>query len=305
MNTGTSPNNQFPGGEWISHQHPSYAKAARGKPGIPLQVGRILFALDDGRVAELHLAGLGGESAGPSMPQNFRKKASSTKYVWSILDAPESEGWNAGYCTEERGPRNCMTGIKDESKDSGITSSVTGRRKQSQENHYYLSLGTGNKLISSLEENKYNLPDDWISSNFRLRLMYEGKSFFLVTSDGLIFEHVCIESVWIWLKHDSSTEMNGIVGNYNGSLFMVDSFGSVLLREWSGNEIAWKNCTDMRRGKTSVVGGQPWDRLPGIAKRVTTEDSLFFVSKNGKLMQFTVSKLIQNDKYLQCKLYTF
>ncbi|KAL5055407.1 hypothetical protein RYX36_036089 [Vicia faba] len=296
---GTSPNNQFPGGEWISHQHPLHAKAARGKPGLPLQVGRILFVLNDGRVAELHLAGLGGESAGPSMPQNFRRKTSPTKYVWSILDAPESEGWNAEYCTEERGPRNCMTGIKDESKDSGITSSVTGRRKQSQEYHYYLSPETGNELISSLEEYQYNLPDDWISSNFRLRLMYEGKSFFLVTSDGLIFEHVCIESVWIWLKHDSSTEMNGIVGNYNGSLFMVDTFGSVLLREWSGNEIAWKNCTDMRRGKNIIVGGQPWDRLPGIARRVTTEDSLFFVSKNGRLMQFTV--YMRKFKWKDCK----
>jgi hypothetical protein len=292
MNTGTSPNNQLPGEAWISHYHPLHAKAARGKQGLPLQVGRIFFALDDGRLAELHLSGLGGESAGPSLPQNFRRKTSSTtKYVWSILDAPESEGWNAEFCTEERGPRNCMTGIKDESKDSGITSSVTGRRKQSQEHHYYLSLGTSNELISSSEEYEYNLPDDWISRNFRLRLMFEGKSFFLVTSDGLIFEHVCIENVWIWLKHDSSTAMNGIVGNYNGSLFMVDSFGSVLLREWSGNEIAWKNCTDMRKGRNVVVGGQPWDRLPGLTRRrVTTEDSIFFVSENGRLLRFMVGK---------------
>lgn len=297
---GTSPNNQFPVGEWKSHQHPLHTKAARGKPGLPLQVGRMLFALDDGRLAELHLSGIGGESAGPSLPQNFRRKTSSTtKYVWSILDAPASEGWNAEYCTDERGPRNCMTGIKDESKDSGITSSVTGRRKQSQEHHYYLSLGKGGEPISPSEE-EFNLPDDWISSNFRLRLMFEGKSFFLVTSDGLIFEHVCIESVWIWLKHESSTAMNGIVGNYNGSLFMVDTFGSVLLREWSGNEIAWKNCSDMRKGKNAVVGGQPWDRLPGIArKRVTTEDSLFFVSKSGRLLQFTV--YMRKFKWKDCK----
>ncbi|CAJ2679762.1 unnamed protein product [Trifolium pratense] len=289
------------GEAWISHHHPLHAKAARGKRGLPLQVGRILFALDDSRLAELHLSGLGGESAGPSLPQNFRRKTSSTtKYVWSILDAPESEGWNAEFCTEERGPRNCMTGIKDESKDSGITSSVTGRRKQSQEHHYYLSLGKVNELISSSEEYKYNLPDDWISKNFRLRLMFEGKSFFLVTSDGLIFEHVCIEDVWIWLKHDSSTAMNGIVGNYNGSLFMVDTFGSVLLREWSGNEIAWKNCTDMRKGRNVVVGGQPWDRLPGLArKRVTTEDSIFFVSKNGRLLQFMV--YMRKFKWKDCK----
>lgn len=285
MNTGTSPNSQFQG-SWGSHQHPLHAKAARGVSGLPLQVGRILFALDDGRLAELHLVGLGGENSGPSPPQNFRRK-SSTKYVWSILDAPESEGWNAEYCTEERGPRNCMTGIKDESKDSGVTSSVTGRRKQSQEQHYYLSLSTSDELINYSEE--YNQSDDWIRSNFHLRLMYEGKSFFLVTNDGLIFEHVCIENVWIWLRHDSSTAMNGIVGNYNGSLFMVDTFGSLLLREWSGNEIAWKNCTDMRKGR-NVVGGQPWDRLPGITRRVTIEDSLFFVSRNGRLLQFMVGK---------------
>lgn len=286
MNSGTIQNNQIPGA-WGSHQHPLHAKAARGKPGLPLQVGRILFALDDGRLAELHLVGLGGESSGPAPPQNFRRKA-SMKYVWSILDAPESEGWNAEYCTEERGPRNCMTGIKDESKDSGMNS-VTGRRKQSQEHYFYLSLGKGSELINSAEEN--NLPDDWISSNFRLRLMYEGKSFFLVTSDGLIFEHVCIESVWVWLKHDSSTTMNGVVGSYNGSLFMVDTFGSVLLREWSGHEIAWRNCTAMRKGR-NVVGGQPWDRLPGTARRVTstTDDSLFFVSKSGRLLQFMVGK---------------
>ncbi|XP_012572687.1 uncharacterized protein [Cicer arietinum] len=292
---GTAPNNQFPG-SWGNHQHPLHAKVARGKPGLPLQFGRTLFALDDGRLAELHLAGLGGESAGPSLPQNFRRKA-STKYVWTILDSPQSEGWNAEYCTEERGPRNCMTGIKDESKDSGITSSVTGRRKQSQEQHYYLSLGKCNELISSSEE--YNLPDDdWISSNFRLRLMYEGRSFFLVTVDGLIFEHVCIDSVWIWLKHDSSNAMTGIVGNYNGSLFMVDTFGNVILREWNGNEIAWKNCSDMRKGR-NVVGGQPWDRLQGITRRVTTEDSIFFVSQNGRLLQFMV--YMRKFKWKDCK----
>ncbi|RDX73238.1 hypothetical protein CR513_47179, partial [Mucuna pruriens] len=293
MKTGTVPNNQFPG-EWGSHEHPLHAKAARGIAGLPLQVGRIVFALDDGRLAELHLVGLGGESSGPSVPQNFRRKASS-KYVWTILDVPESEGWNAEYCTEERGPRNCMTGTKDESKDSGI-SSVTGRRKQSQAQNYYLSLGTGGELNKSSEE--YNLPADWISSNFRLRLLYEGKSFFLITNDGLIFEYVYIESVWVWLRHDSSTAMNGIVGNYNGSLFMVDTFGSLLLREWNDNEIAWRNCTSMRKGR-NIIGGQPWDRLPGKARRVTTEDSIFFVSKNGRLLQFMV--YTRKFKWKDCK----
>ncbi|KAK7264059.1 hypothetical protein RJT34_31662 [Clitoria ternatea] len=286
---GTAPNNQFPG-EWGNHQHPLHAKATRGINGLPLQLGRILFALHDGRVGELHIVGLGGESSGPTAPQNFRRKASG-RYVWTILDAPASEGWNAEYCTEERGPRNCMTGIKDESKDS-----VTGRRKQSQAQHHYLSLGTGGEQIKSSEE--YNLQDDWISSNFRLRLMYEGNSFFLITNDGLIFEYICIESVWVWLRHDSYTTMNGIVGNYNGSLFMVDTFGSLMLREWSDNEIAWRNCTAMRKGG-NIIGGQPWDRFPGKPRRVTTEDSLFFVSKNGRLLQFMV--YMRKFKWKDCR----
>ncbi|KAG4979324.1 hypothetical protein JHK84_032902 [Glycine max] len=290
---GTALNNQFPEA-WGSHEHPLHAKAARGIAGLPLQVGRILFALDDGRLAELHLAGLGGENSGPSVPQNFRRKA-STKYVWTILDVPESEGWNAEYCTEERGPRNCMTGTKDESNDSGI-SSVTGRRKQSQAQNYYLPLGTGGEPNRSSEE--YNLPDDWISNNFRLRLLYEGKSFFLITNDGWVFEYVCIENVWVWLRHDSSSTMNGIVGSYNGSLFMADTFGSLFLREWSDNEIAWRNCTAMRKGR-SIVAGQPWDRLPGKARRATTEDSIFFVSKNGRLLQFMV--YMRKFKWKDCK----
>ena len=58
MKTGTALNNQFPEA-WGSHEHPLHAKAARGIAGLPLQFGRILFALDDGRLAELHLARLG------------------------------------------------------------------------------------------------------------------------------------------------------------------------------------------------------------------------------------------------------
>jgi len=285
MKTGSVHNSQFPEA-WGSHGHPSQAKAARGIAGLPLQVGRILYALDDGRLAELHLVGIGVESSGPSVPQNSRRKA-STKYVWTIVDVPESEGWNAEYCTEERGPRNCMTGTKDDSNDSG-TSSVTGRRKQSQAWSSYLALGTGGELNKSSEE--YNLPDDWLSSNFRLRLLYEGKSFFLISNDGLVFEYVCIENVWVWLKHDSFSAMSGVVGNYNGSLFMVDTFGNLFLREWNDNEIAWKNCTAMRKGR-HIIGGQPWDTLlPGKARRATTEDSIFFVSKSGGLLQFMVGK---------------
>ncbi|KAK7343029.1 hypothetical protein VNO80_25991 [Phaseolus coccineus] len=177
---------------WKSRQHPLHAKAARGIAGLPLYVGRILFPLDVGRLAELDTLGLGGESSGPSQPQNNRRK-SSTKYVWSILDVLES-----------------------------------------------------GRLIQSSEEYNY-VPDNWISTNFHLRLMDEGKSFFLITDDGLIFEYICIESAWIWLRHESFTPMKGILSNYNGSLFMIDTRGSLLLRERRGMELAWRNCIAMRR----------------------------------------------------------
>ncbi|XP_028798755.1 uncharacterized protein LOC114754157 isoform X2 [Neltuma alba] len=295
---GTVQNGEFPG-SWVNHAHPLHAKAARGIAGLQLQVGRILFSLDDGRLGELHLLGLGGESSGPTIPQNTRRKAGTTKYVWSLLDVPESEGWNAEYCTQERGPRNCITGTKDESEESGITS-ATGRRKHSQTQDYYLSPGTvgaGGELIKFSEEK--NFPDvGWISNNFRLRLMYEGKSVFLITGGGLIFEYICIETVWIWLRHESSTNMEGILGNYNGSLFMVDTHGSLLLRERNGYELSWKNCSAMKKG-TSIVAGQPWDGVPGKASKITTQDSLFFVSKKGTLLQFVVS--MRKFKWKDCR----
>ncbi|RDX95853.1 hypothetical protein CR513_21568, partial [Mucuna pruriens] len=196
----------------------------------------------------------------------------------------------------ECGPRNCLTGIKDESEDS-VLSLVSGRRKQSEPHNHYLSVGaSGGRLIQSSEE--YNMPNDWISSNFRLRLMDEGKSFFLITDDGLVFEYICIESAWIWLRHESSTAMKGILSNYNGSLFMVDTHGSLLLRERSGKELAWRNCTAVRKGR-NVIGGQPWDRLPGQERMLTTADTLFFVSKTGRLMKLMVS--VKKLKWKDCR----
>lgn len=283
MKTGTAQENQIPEA-WLSHTHPLHAKAARGIAGLQLQVGRILFPLDDGRLAELHLPGLGGENTGPSHQVNVRRKT-SVKYVWSILDAPETEGWNAEYCREERGPLNCIAGIKDEPNDSGITRSTTRRRKGSQAQQDYLLPGA-RRPRKSLEE--YNFPDNWTNTNFRLRVMHGGKSFFLITDGGLTFEYLYAENVWLWLKHDHPTLMKGALGNYNGSLFLVDIHGSLLMRERSGNELAWVNCTTMRK-VGQVIGGPPWDEIPGKAAKVTAEDALFFVSKNGRLLQFTVS----------------
>lgn len=291
--SGTTLENQIPEA-WLSHMHPPHAQATKGIAGLQLQVGRMMFALDDGRLAELHLPGLGGENTGPNYQLNVRRKVSA-KYVWSILDAPETEGWNAEYCKEERGPTNCITGIKDEPNDSGITRSVTRRRKGSQAQQDYLVAGASELIQSSGE---YSFPENWINSNFRLRVMHGSRSFFLITDGGLAFEYLNTENVWLWLRHDHPTPMKGALGNYNGSLFLVDIYGSVLIRERSGNELAWLNCTAMRKGK-QVSGGPPWDGIPGKAMKVTAEDALFFVSKNGRLLQFTVA--LRKFKWKDCR----
>ncbi|KAJ9139655.1 hypothetical protein P3X46_030368 [Hevea brasiliensis] len=289
--SGTALENQIPEA-WLSHMHPPHAKAAKGITGLQLQIGRIIFTLDDGRLAELHLPGLGGETTAPNYQINVRRKVSH-KYVWSILDAPETEGWNAEYCKQERGPTNCITGIKDEPNDSGITRAATRRRKGSQAQLDYLLAGAS-ELINSSEG--YNFPDNWINTNFRLRVMHGSRSFFLITDGGLTFEYLNTENIWLWLRHDHSTPMKGALGNYNGSLFFVDIYGSLLIRERSGNDLGWLNCTAMRKGK-QVTGGPPWDGIPGKAMKVTAEDALFFVSKNGRLLQFTVAlrKFIWKD----------
>ncbi|KAJ9699233.1 hypothetical protein PVL29_008035 [Vitis rotundifolia] len=280
---------------WVRHMHPLDAKVARGIAGLQFQVGRIMFVLDDGRLAELHLSGLGGESLGLAQV-NLRRKA-SVKYVWSILDAPETEGWNAEYCTEERGPSNCITGVRDETNDVGASRSITRRRKGSQEQQNYLSLrASGSSHAKSWEE--YSYPDNWINTNFRLRVMHGGKSFFLITDSGLIFEYVYAENVWLWLRHEHPTAMKGALGNYNGSLFLVDAHGSLLIRERSSNDLTWTNCTSMRKGR-QVIAGPPWDGIPGRAMKATTEDALFFVSKNGKLLQFTVA--LRKFKWKDCR----
>ncbi|XP_043813810.1 uncharacterized protein LOC110617993 isoform X2 [Manihot esculenta] len=292
-NSGAALENQIPEA-WSSHMHPPHAKAAKGIAGLQLQVGRILFAMDDGRLAELHLPGLGGENTSPNYQINVRRKV-SVKYVWSILDAPESEGWNAEYCKEERGPTNCITGVKDEPNDLGITRAATRRRKGSQAHQDYLVSGAS-KLVESSEE--YSLPDNWINTNFRLRLMHGSKSFFLIADGGLAFEYLNTENVWLWLRHDHSTPMKGGLGNYNGSVFLVDIYGSLFIRERSGNELQWLNCTAMRKGK-QVSGGPPWDGIPGKSMKVTAEDALFFVSKNGRLLQFTVA--LRKFKWKDCQ----
>ncbi|XP_024025228.1 uncharacterized protein LOC21398426 [Morus notabilis] len=280
---------------WESHMHPPHAKAARGIAGQQFQLGRILFPLDDGRLAELHLSGVGGENAGPTHQINVRRKA-AMKYEWSILDAPETEGWNGEYCTEERGPTNCIMGTKDEPNDSGTARSVTRRRKGSQQQDYLLPNVAANEATQSSDE--YSFFDNWIEANFRLRVMQGGRSFFFITDGGFTFEYLYTENGWIWLRHEHATAIKGAVGNYNGSLYVVDAYGSLLIRERSSSELAWINCTALRKGR-QVIGGPPWDGMPGRATKVTAEDSLFFVSKNGRLLQFTVA--LRKFKWKDCK----
>lgn len=251
---------------------------------MQLQFGRFIFPLDDGRLAELHHPGIGGEYSGPYNQANFRRKA-SVKYIWSILDAPETEGWNADYCTDENGPTNCMFGVKNELIESDLTNSLSRRKGNNAKENY---LPTSMSYCSSTKSTEdYSIPDTWIAKNFRLRIRQGGKSFFLITNDGLIFEYLDAENMGIWLKHEHSTAIKGAVGNYNGSVFLIDEHGSLLIRERNSNELAWINCTAMRKGR-QVKGGPPWDSYPGKDSKVTADDAIFFVSSNGRLLQLTV-----------------
>ncbi|KAF5198646.1 Excinuclease ABC, C subunit, N-terminal [Thalictrum thalictroides] len=279
---------------WVNHVHPLHAKVARGIPGLQLQLGRILFSLDDGRLSELHLSGIGGENSGPTQIISGRRKA-AVKYEWSILDVPETEGWNAEYCMEERGPSNCINGMRDEA--NGFGSTRPNRRKGVQTHNSYLAPSTLHSSTDKLwDQNKFLTTG--INNNFRMRVMQEGRSYFFITDNGSIFEHLYAENLWLWLRHEHTTMMKGLLGNYNGSLFVVDTHGNLLIRERNENELTWINGTALRKGR-QVVGGPPWDRIPGKVRKVTAEDALFFVSKNGRLVQFTVA--LRKFKWKDCR----
>lgn len=280
-------------GLWVNHMHPQHAKIARGISGAQLQPGRIIFPLDDGRLAELHLSGMGGEGVSPINQITIRRKG-SYKYEWSILDTPESEGWNAEYCTDERGLLNCIAGMNDahaddETEELGIT--ALGRRMQAPTNQYYLSLPAGRESASTMEQNNFLAKS--IKTNFRMRVMHADRSFFLVSDSGQTFEYLYTENIWLWLRHEHPTAMNGALGSYNGSLFLVDVHGSLLIRERIVNDLSWINCTSLKKGK-HVATGPPWDGIPGKARRVSAEDALFFVNKRGRLLQFMVN-IISKD----------
>ncbi|GAA0143010.1 hypothetical protein LIER_03787 [Lithospermum erythrorhizon] len=288
---------------WENHKHPPFAKVAIGIPGIQLQVGRMMFLLNDGRVAELHVQGLGGETSPINQKFNTRRKT-GFKFVWSILDAPESEGWNAEYCTGERGPLNCITGTKEEyvELDDERSLSISKRRRigiNAEQN--YLPISSTSEILSSISSEEYSSPfpdNNWINTNFRLRQMHGGKSVFVVSDDGMLYEFLSNDNLQLWLRNDEqSTAVRGIVGSYNGTLYVVDEHGSLLLiKDRSIDEnMAWINCTAMKKGR-KVISGPPWN---GVSTTATPQDALFFVSTTGKLLQLTVA--LGNFKWKNCK----
>ncbi|KAM0045926.1 putative WD40/YVTN repeat-like-containing domain superfamily [Helianthus debilis subsp. tardiflorus] len=278
---------------WVNHMHPPHAKVAKGVSGLQLQMSRHIFPLDDGRLGELHQSKTGGDGVGPTPSVNRRRM--STKYTWSIIDAPESEGWNTEYCTEDRGPLNCISGVKDETNDDQTTTRSCRRRSgnnKGQENYYLVSTGSKTKDDAFV---------DRISSvnvDFRLRVMYEGRSFILVTENGISYEFVNVENVWFWLKHEHAVGMKGVVGSYNGSLFLVNENDDLIVGEREGNEFTWINGSAMKKGRR-VVGGPPWDVAPSKAQKVTPDDSMFFVGKSGGLLQLTVA--LKKLKWKDCR----
>ncbi|XP_020597698.1 uncharacterized protein LOC110037398 [Phalaenopsis equestris] len=284
-------------GLWVNHMHPQHTKIARAVSGAQLQPGRIIFPLDDGRLAELHLSGMGGEGVGPIHQINIRRKG-SYKYEWSILDTPESEGWNAEYCTDERGLLNCLAGMNValadyEAEELGMA--APGRRMQAPTNQHYLSL-PNRESMGTIEQNNFLTKS--IKTNFRMRVMHPDRSFFLVSDSGQTFEYLYTENIWLWLRHEHPTSMNGALGSYNGSLFLVDVYGSLLIRERIENDLLWINCTSMKKGK-QVATGPPWDGIPGKARRVSAEDALFFINKRGRLLQFMVA--LRKFKWKDCR----
>lgn len=275
---------------WVNHLHPPQAKVAKYVAGLQFHIGRLIFPLEDGRLGELHQSKTGGDLVGPSPPINRRRVR--TKYTWSIIDAPESEGWNAEYCTEHHGPLNCISGVKDEIKDDETNRSGARRRlgNKGQENYYLVSPGSKSK------EESDNIRESSIGLNFRLRVMNEGQSFVLVSDDGVVYEYMNVENVWFWITHENPMVMKRAVGSYNGSLFLVNENKDLVIGERVGTDMTWINCSGLKKGR-QVNEGPPWDVSPAKVTKVTPEDSMFFVSRSGGLLQLTVSMQISITSY--------
>lgn len=66
------------------------------------------------------------------------------------------KGWKAEYCTEQRGPTNCVTGVKDDSNGIGFMRPMTRRRKGTQEQAYLPSGASVSEPIKAIDE--YTFP---------------------------------------------------------------------------------------------------------------------------------------------------
>lgn len=122
-----------------------------------------------------------------------------------------------------------------------------------------------------------------MNNYFYMRVMQGGRLFFFVTDSGLIFEYFYNDNVGLWFWYEYLMVMNGVVGSYNGSLFLVDIYGSLFIRERNNvNEFKWINCIVMKKGR-QIIGGFLWDRVYGLGMKIIVEDVFYFVSKKGRL----------------------
>ncbi|KAL3698138.1 hypothetical protein R1sor_012214 [Riccia sorocarpa] len=307
-------------GVWLEHGHPFQTPIVKSVPGVSLSPGRIFFSLLDGRIGELHIPGLGGGNVGPVGVRERKQQVgstttTSTSYTWSILEAPETEGGNAEYCTSVRGPANCLEGIKD--SQSGwqppvSTSTDSSQRKRTGLKGRTWRRGGGGGGAGRVEATASSSPSSvvikdidpvtdfstlsrgapWngsVESQFMLRTMQAEKSIFFVGRDGTAFERFLNGETWLWLKHEHTLSLTGIVGIYSGGVFVVDAGRNLFLRERIGNVLHWLNCTEMSGGRR-VVSGPPWDHgLLGETHAATVEDALFLVDEAGNLMEFLVA----------------
>ncbi|KAL2645054.1 hypothetical protein R1flu_012641 [Riccia fluitans] len=302
-------------GVWLDHGHPSQTPIVKSVPGVSLSPGRIFFSLVDGRIGELHAPGLGGGNVGPVGVRDRKQLqvgGTTTTYTWSILEAPETEGGNAEFCTSVRGPANCLEGIKD--SQSGwqppVSSTDLSQRKRTGFKGRTWRRGGGaaggsmsgradaaaavvkDSDLINVDFSSLPRAAPWngsVESQFMLRTMQAEKSIFFVGRDGTAFERFLSGEAWLWLKHEHSLSLLGIVGIYSGGVFVVDVERNLFLRERIGNVLHWLNCTEMSGGR-KVVSGPPWDRgLLGEAHAATIEDALFMVDEAGNLMEFLVA----------------
>ncbi|XP_024540156.1 uncharacterized protein LOC112349635 [Selaginella moellendorffii] len=253
-------------GTWTDHGRPADAPVMVSVPGVALSLERIFFTLQDGRLGELHLDGFGGTSVGPISRSSLAKKRDGD-YVWSVFEAPESEGGNSDYCSTSLGPSNCLEGIMDRSSD------FTGDHREQQQGIFHggstvqewFRIGKGGDL-------------------FRARALLFGKSIFFVGRDGAAAERFFNGKVWLWLRHDFAFQIRAVLGVYNASVFVTDFHGSLLMREWNGNALQWLNCSALVGGST-VISGSPWDGHFGDVRT----DAQFYISPGGDLLEFIVA----------------